>query len=227
MKKEPVVGEQSANSLENFYVRRTNFYIYSKNLIDIMGSFFGILLLLPFFIGISILLKCEDNKASVIFRQKRIGQYGKPFYMYKFRSMVDGADEKLKCNSELYEKYLRNNYKLNPEEDPRITKVGKFLRKSSLDELPQLINVLKRDMSLIGPRPIVEVELNEYNEKKTIFLSVKPGITGYWQIRGRSCVGYPERTDLELYYIYNQCLLLDLKILLITIIIVFIRRGAY
>lgn len=126
--------------------------------------------------------------------------------------MIVDADEKLKANKVLYQKYLKNNYKLEPEEDPRITKLGRFLRKTSLDEIPQLINVIKGDMSLVGPRPVVEEELLEYGERKNEFLSVKPGITGYWQVSGRSNVGYPERVNLELYYVNNQSLLFDLYI---------------
>ena len=141
--------------------------------------------------------------------------------------MVVNADEKLKSNKELYGQYLKNNYKLEQFDDPRITKVGRVLRKTSLDELPQLINVLKGEMSIVGPRPIVKDELKEYKHLKGDFLSVKPGITGYWQICGRSDVGYPERVDLELYYIYNQALLLDIKIILKTIIVVIFKKGAY
>ncbi|HZH60174.1 MAG TPA: sugar transferase, partial [Metabacillus sp.] len=133
----------------------------------------------------------------------------------------------LKKNKELYEKYLKNNYKLEAHEDPRITKLGNFLRKTSLDELPQLINVLKGNMTLVGPRPVVEEELMEYGENVNKFLSVKPGVTGYWQVSGRSNVGYPERVDLELYYVYNQSLLFDLRIIILTIWMVLIRRGAY
>lgn len=141
--------------------------------------------------------------------------------------MIVNAEEKLKSNRILYEKYLRNNYKLEPEEDPRITRIGKFLRKTSLDELPQFLNVLKGDMSLVGPRPVVKEELNEYKQKESIFLSVKPGLTGYWQVCGRSDVGYPERVDIELFYVYNQSIWLDIKILIKTVLLVMLRKGAY
>lgn len=141
--------------------------------------------------------------------------------------MIVNAEEKLKADKELYQKYLKNNYKLEPHEDPRITKLGRFLRATSLDEIPQLINVLKGEMSLVGPRPVVKEELEEYGVKVNEFLSVKPGLTGYWQVSGRSEVGYPERVDLELYYVYNQSLLLDIKIILKTIWIVLLKKGAY
>lgn len=126
----------------------------------------------------------------------------------------------------LYQKYIQNNYKLEPEEDPRITGIGRF-KKTSLDELPQFINVLKGEMSLVGPRPVVKEELAEYKSRKDLFLSVKPGITGYWQVSGRSDVGYPERVDLELHYVYNQSVLFDIKILFLTLLHVLLRKGAY
>ncbi|MGG3764342.1 sugar transferase [Heyndrickxia coagulans] len=168
-----------------------------------------------------------ENKGPLIFKQKRLGKNGKLFYIYKFRSMVVNADEKLKKNKVLYQKYIKNNYKLKPEEDPRITNLGRFLRKTSIDEIPQLINVLQGKMSLVGPRPIVEEELKEYKDRKMEFLSVKPGLTGYWQICGRSNVGYPERVDLELYYVANKSFKLDFMILIQTFIAILRGRGAY
>lgn len=205
----------------------SNFYLFTKRLIDIIGSIFGLVLTSPLFIFISIIYCFGENKGPVFFKQLRYGKDGKLFYIYKFRSMVTNAEEILKKNQELYNLYLRNNYKLNPDEDPRITKLGSFLRKTSLDELPQLINVLKGEMSLVGPRPIVEDELKEYKNKKNIFLSVKPGMTGYWQICGRSDIGYPERVDIELYYIYNQSIKFDIQILIKTFLIVLQKKGAY
>lgn len=202
-------------------------HLLIKRLIDIVGSFFGLIILSPIFILVSFLYLYGDSKGPVFFKQKRYGKNGDLFEIYKFRSMILNADEKLKSNKTLYEKYVANNYKIEPENDPRITKIGKFLRKTSLDELPQLINVLKGDMSLVGPRPIVEEEIIEYGERKNIFLSVKPGMTGYWQVSGRSDIGYPERVDLELHYIYNQSLLLDIKILIKTTLILVRKKGAY
>ncbi|MGE2643769.1 sugar transferase, partial [Escherichia coli] len=143
----------------------------------------------PIFLLISILYMIGDNKGPVFFKQIRMGKNGKEFYIYKFRSMIVNAEEKLRSNEVLYKKYIDNNYKLEPSEDPRITKVGQFLRKTSLDELPQFLNVLKGDMSLVGPRPVVQEELVEYGKRKDEFLSVKPGLTGYWQVSGRSDVG--------------------------------------
>lgn len=139
--------------------------------------------------------------------------------------MVVDAESKLKANEVLYKKYTENNYKLEPHEDPRITKIGRFLRETSLDELPQLINVLKGEMSLVGPRPVVEEELREYGNKAPHLLAVKPGVTGYWQVSGRSGVGYPERVDLELHYVYNQSIVFDFSIILKTIYLVLSRKG--
>lgn len=202
-------------------------FLVTKRVIDILLASIGLILTSPIFFIIFILYNFGDSKGNVFFKQLRYGKNGEQFYIYKFRSMVMDADKKLKNDPALYQKYIQQNYKLEPTEDPRLTKFGRFIRKTSMDELPQLINVLKGDMSIVGPRPIVEEELNEYAHQKNDFLSVKPGITGYWQINGRSNVGYPKRVDLELYYIYNQSFWLDLKILLKTFVVVFLRKGAY
>lgn len=216
---------QSESNSERIQVSKM--YIFIKRCLDIIGSIIGIIILLPVFLLICCMYLFGENKGPIFFKQQRYGQYGKLFYIYKFRSMVVNADEKLKENKGLYKKYIKNNYKLEPHEDPRITKLGRFLRKTSLDEIPQLFNVLKGDMSLVGPRPIVEEELKEYTTKKNEFLSVKPGLTGYWQVCGRSNIGYPERVEIELYYVYNQSLKLDIKILFRTILVVIQNKGAY
>ncbi|MEH7130269.1 sugar transferase [Neobacillus drentensis] len=202
-------------------------YFAIKRSIDFLGALVGILLFSPIFLIIAVLYTFGESKGPVFFKQKRVGKNGEAFYIYKFRSMIVDAEEKLKTNSVLYKKYIENNYKLEPHEDPRITKSGRFLRKTSLDELPQFINVLKGDMSLVGPRPVVPEELKEYGNKVSDFLAVKPGLTGYWQISGRSDVSYPERVDVELYYAYNQGLALDIKIICKTIIQVLMKKGAY
>ncbi|TKI42705.1 sugar transferase [Bacillus mycoides] len=202
-------------------------YLCLKRAMDLIGAIVGLIIFFPIFLLISILYMTGDNKGPVFFKQIRMGKNGKEFYIYKFRSMIVNAEEKLRSNEVLYKKYIDNNYKLEPSEDPRITKVGQFLRKTSLDELPQFLNVLKGDMSLVGPRPVVQEELVEYRERKDEFLSVKPGLTGYWQVSGRSDVGYPERVDLELYYAYNASLWFDIKILLLTVKNVVVGRGAY
>ncbi len=202
-------------------------YLCLKRVMDLIGAIVGLIVFSPIFLLISILYMIGNNKGPVFFKQIRMGKNGKEFHIYKFRSMIVNAEEKLRSNEILYKKYIDNNYKLEPSEDPRITKVGQFLRKTSLDELPQFLNVLKGDMSLVGPRPVVQEELVEYGERKDEFLSVKPGLTGYWQVSGRSDVGYPERVDLELYYAYNASLWFDIKILLLTVKNVVVGRGAY
>ncbi|MCC3375993.1 sugar transferase [Cohnella sp. REN36] len=202
-------------------------FAIAKRTVDIAGSLAGLLLLSPLFLLIVILMKIQEPKGAILFKQDRIGKHMKMFKILKFRSMVTNAEERLRSDPQLYRKYIQNNYKLEPDEDPRITKLGRFLRKSSLDELPQLINVLRGQMSLVGPRPIVRDELLEYGDKMMDFLSVKPGVTGYWQVSGRSNVGYPERVDLELYYAYNQSFWLDIKIIFLTFWHVLLKKGAY
>lgn len=221
------VATVSGKSDVSVPANNSRMYLSMKRTIDIIGAIFGLIVTLPLFILISLLYMVGDAKGPVFFKQIRVGQNGRRFYIYKFRSMIVDADKKLKENKELYKKYLANNYKLEPEEDPRITNIGRFLRKTSLDELPQLINVLKGNMSLVGPRPVVEEELNEYGDKVDLFLSAKPGVTGYWQVSGRSGVGYPDRVDLELFYVYNKSISLDVSIICKTIYMVLIRKGAY
>ena len=168
-----------------------------------------------------------DNKGPLFFKQTRIGLNHRPFKIYKFRSMVVGADEILHQNPELYQKYVANNYKLEPEEDPRITKLGRILRKTSLDEIPQFINIIRGDMSLVGPRPIVKDELSWYEDRVDKFLSVKPGAMGLWQASGRSNIGYPERCDVELSYVDHASYWYDWQILFKNIISIFKSTGAY
>lgn len=211
----------------NVNIRDKKIYQITKRLIDIIGSIVGIMLILPTLLVIMTFYFYGSNKGPIFFKQIRVGQNGKEFYIYKFRSMVVDAEKRLKENKELYDRYIKNNFKLEPHEDPRVTPFGRFIRKTSLDELPQFINVLKGEMSLVGPRPVVLEELSEYKNKKAEFLSVKPGITGYWQVCGRSDVGYPERVDIELFYVYNKSLFLDIKIIFKTAVQVLIRKGAY
>lgn len=201
-------------------------YFFIKRMIDIVLSLVGLVVLSPFFIIISILIKLDD-KGPVFYKHKRIGHMNKDLYLYKFRSMTT----KYKTFDEFYETLTdkqkeewNQNYKL--EDDPRITKIGKFLRKTSLDELPQILNILKGDMSIIGPRPVIQGEVEKYGEDKAKFLSVKPGLTGYWAANGRSSKTYAERIALELYYIDHCSLGLDIKIFFKTIFSVIKREGA-
>lgn len=228
---EAVVGtEQSKwSTRRKIWARPLSPYNQSaaKRMIDICGALAGLVALFPLLCLIALLIKLADPGGPVFYRQLRKGRHGTPFRIIKFRSMVTHAEERLKRSPDLYRKYVTNNYKLETHEDPRITRIGRLLRKTSLDELPQLVNVLMGDMSLVGPRPVVGEELREYGDRSVELLSVKPGMTGYWQISGRSSVGYPERVDLELYYVYHQSFVLDMKILLRTVWIVLCRRGAY
>lgn len=194
-----------------------------KRLFDIIVSLLGLLILSPLFLLLTILIKC-DSKGPVFFIQKRVGWNGKKFGIFKFRTMRINAEELIASFTPEQLKEWKENFKL--KNDPRITRVGKFLRNTSLDELPQLINIFVGHMSLVGPRPIVEEELEWYGDKSSVLLSVRPGLTGWWATNGRSEVSYPERCDYELYYVYNCSILLDIKILFKTFSAVFSRKGA-
>lgn len=203
-------------------------YQFEKRLLDIVASFLGMILLSPLFAVITLSIKFEEN-SSIFFTQYRIGHKGSYFKMYKFRSMKNNADEELRNNKKLYQKYINNGYKLETNEDPRITTIGKKLRKTSLDEIPQLFNVFKGEMSLVGPRPIIPEELEEYKRENRVseFLSMKPGITGIWATSGRSQVNYPERVYLEIKYEGNCSILYDLKIIFKTFFKTIKKEGAY
>jgi putative initial sugar transferase len=200
-----------------------------KQLADFFIGLIGtVLLVLPSYLIIFVIYKTKGYKGSIFFTQYRVGLNGKKFKIIKFRSMVENAEEILVANKKLHQKYIENSYKLPPNEDPRLTIIGDFIRKTSIDEFPQFINVLRGEMSFIGPRPILDKELKEYTEdEQKLLLSVKPGITGMWQVSGRSDVYYPERCEMELYYPRNQSFKLDVKIFLLTIKQVLTRKGAH
>lgn len=200
-----------------------------KQLADFFIGLIGtVLLVLPSYLIIFVIYKTKGYKGSIFFTQYRVGLNGKKFKIIKFRSMVENAEEILVANKKLHQKYIENSYKLPPDEDPRLTIIGNFIRKTSIDEFPQFINVLRGEMSFIGPRPILDKELKEYTEdEQKLLLSVKPGITGMWQVSGRSDVYYPERCEMELYYPRNQSFKLDVKIFLLTIKQVLTRKGAH
>lgn len=194
-----------------------------KRGVDILFASIALVILSPLFLIIMVAIKL-DSKGSVIFKHKRIGKNGKEIYIYKFRTMVENAEDLIKNFSPEQMKRYKENFKL--DDDPRVTRVGKFLRKTSLDELPQLINIIKGDLSLIGPRPVVENELEKYSTNKSKFLSVTPGLTGYWAANGRSNTTYEQRMIMELYYIDNVSFKLDVKIFFKTISAVLKREGA-
>ena len=207
--------------------RISNSYLFIKRLFDICISLVGMVVLVIATIIIAIFYSFGKNKGRIFFTQERIGLNGKRFKIYKFRSMVENAQEILMQDEKLYKKYLDNSYKLLPEEDPRMTRLDRFIRKHSIDEIPQFINILKGEMSFIGPRPVVKEELFEYGERVVKFLSVKPGATGWWQVSGRSDIGYPERCDVELYYVDNCSLKLDMKIFFMELKRIITRDSAY
>ena len=200
---------------------------FFKRTIDIIASIFGIIALLPLTICVYIAnLICKD-KGPVFYTQNRIGHNGKIFKMYKYRSMIVGADDKL-------EKYLEENEEARKEfdqykklkDDPRVTKVGKFIRKTSIDEFPQFINVLKGEMSLVGPRPYLEKEREDMNGYYKYIITCKPGLTGLWQVSGRSDCTFDERIDLDMEYYNNHNLKMDIKIILKTVEKIVKREGA-
>ena len=199
----------------------------AKRAIDILGALCGMILLIPLTIGIWIANKIAKDNGPIFYTQDRIGKDGKIFKMYKYRSMVVGADEKLK-------KYLEENEEARKEfkeykklkNDPRITKIGKFIRKTSLDEFPQFINVLKGEMSLVGPRPYMPREKEDINGFFNYITSCKPGITGLWQTSGRSDTTFTERLTLDMSYYYNNTLKSDIKILYKTVENVIKKEGA-
>lgn len=205
------------------YVANKPVYDFVKRFADIICSAIAIILLSPFFIIISIAIKAT-SKGPVIFVHKRVGKNGKKIGIYKFRSMVMNAEELIEKFTPEQKEEFKKNFKL--ENDPRITKIGKFLRKTSLDELPQLFNILKGDLSIVGPRPIMEVETKIYGKYKDMLLSVKPGLTGFWAANGRSDTSYKRRRAMEIYYVKNRSLLFDIKIILKTAVSVFKGEGA-
>lgn len=197
-----------------------------KRILDVTLSAAALIVLSPLMAIIAMAVWLESG-GPVLFKQMRPGRGGRRFGMLKFRSMHTNAEALLRADPELHAIFLRNSCKLPEHLDPRITRVGRFLRHTSLDELPQLWNVLKGDMSLVGPRPVVGPELESYGEGTHTLLSVRPGITGMWQVNGRSNVQFPERAYMELEYVERWSLLLDLWILLQTIPAVLMRHGAY
>ena len=202
-------------------------YLFVKRCFDIVCGLIGVVCLVPLIVIVKIVNICNKDFDSIFYFQKRIGKDGKEFKLYKFRSMVVNADEILeqtlkndKKRAEEWKKYQKF------ENDSRITKIGNILRKTSLDEAPQFINILKGDMSMIGPRPLVPGELDSHNGNHEIYESVRPGITGWWACNGRSATTYEERLELEYYYVKNRSLWLDIKCVFKTISAVICKKGA-
>lgn len=199
-------------------------YLITKRCFDFTASLIGLMLLSGIFLVLAVLIKIDDPHGKVFYSQTRLGKNGKNFQMWKFRSVVAGADK-------MVDKLLKKNdvegamFKI--KDDPRITRVGRVIRKYSLDELPQLYNVLRGDMSLVGPRPPLPREVVKYTDYDRQRLIVVPGVTGLWQISGRNDLGFAEMVALDIHYINNACISEDLKILLKTVVVVIHPTGAY
>jgi exopolysaccharide biosynthesis polyprenyl glycosylphosphotransferase len=209
-------------SLEDSKSRKL--YYISKRAMDITGSIVGLALLSILLVLIAVLIKIEDPKGPIFFSQTRVGKNGKEFKMYKFRSMVSDAEEKLEDLLK-YNEVSGAMFKM--KDDPRITRIGTFIRKTSIDELPQLLNVLMGDMSLVGPRPPLPREVEEYTSYDKQRLLVKPGCTGIWQVSARNSVGFEEMVEMDLYYIQNRGLYFDLKIILKTVTVLLGSKNAF
>lgn len=206
------------------FQRQSFLFRLFKRMIDISGSFFGLILLSPVFLIVAILIRKEDPNGPIVFSQKRVGKDGRLFTMYKFRSMCTDAEEQFHDLIELNE---IKGAMFKMKNDPRVTKIGKKIRKTSIDELPQLLNVLKGDMSLVGPRPPLQREVVEYSPRAMQRLNVKPGCTGLWQVRGRNDVHFDDMVDFDLEYIATQSMSNDFKIIFQTIKVMVFARGAY
>jgi len=211
--KEKVIGERL-------------YYNLPKRIIDIIGGLIGCIVTIPVIFIVKIAYMLTGDFAPIMFKQERIGRYGKPFKLYKFRTMIVNADEvlfkMLEEDEEAAREYKRYKKLKN---DPRITKVGHFLRSTSLDEFPQFLNVLKGEMTLVGPRPYLFREKEDMGEYFDIVTKCKPGLTGYWQVNGRSNTDFGYRLVLDEYYYIHRTLIMDIKILIKTIKQVFFKEG--
>ena len=201
------------------------FYLTIKRLFDIIVSGISLILLSPLFLIIGIMIKM-DSKGKVIYKHKRIGKNGEYTYLYKFRSLYSDSKERLEkmLKDPVIRKEWEENYKL--EHDPRITKVGNFLRKTSLDELPQLLNILDGDMSIVGPRPYLYREIKDMYDYYNDIIQMTPGLTGLWQVSGRSDVGFLARCKLDSEYYHKRGIKKDLEIMFKTVGVVFLKKGA-
>lgn len=209
----------------------------AKRIFDVLGSGFAILVLSPVFIAIALIVKIRDPQGPIFYRHYRLSRNGAPVYVVKFRTMLwrycDGPGRPFKTAEETFTAMGRED--LIPEfqlaqkvaNDPRVSRFGRFLRRTSLDELPQLFNVFAGSMSLVGPRPIIQAELHHYGDRGAIFLALKPGMTGLWQISGRSDISYEDRVKLDIYYVEHWGLFLDIKILFKTALTFLRGKGAY
>lgn len=217
------INDKEMLSIPLHYENRKG-YLVLKRLMDVMGALAGLILLLPLFLMTAVCIKIEDPKGSIFFTQDRVGKNGRCFSILKFRSMVTDAEQQL---SRLLDQNDLSGPMFKMKHDPRVTKVGRWIRKTSIDELPQLVNVLIGDMSLVGPRPPLPREVKKYNDYQKQRLLVKPGCTGLWQISGRSSLGFEEMVKLDLQYIRKRSLANDVMILARTIFVLFGSKNAY
>ena len=211
------------NAREDIHRNNKKTYWLLKRVFDVLFSAAALILLALPMALITVLIKLE-SPGPAIFVHNRFGKNGRPLPLLKFRSMHLNAEQMIELFTPEQKEEWELNFKL--EDDPRITKIGSFLRRTSLDELPQFINILKGELSLVGPRPIVEEELERYGSEKEKFLSVTPGLTGYWQAYARSSCTYEQRMEMELYYVDHANFWWDIKIMLATVGAVLSRRGA-
>lgn len=206
------------------HLLRRKRYEALKRIVDILCGALGLLFLVPILLFVALRIKWEDPSCSVIFRQERIGRNEVPFTMYKFRSMCPNAESQL---ADILDKNEIEGAMFKIQEDPRVTPFGRFIRKTSLDELPQLVNVLKGEMSLIGPRPPLPREVREYTPYDKQRLLVKPGCSGLWQVSGRNQVSFKEMVALDLAYIHQRSLLYDFKLMAKTVKAMIVPKGSY
>lgn len=209
-------------------------YDFLKRILDITGALVAITIFSPIFVIAALAVKINSDGPILADTPMRVGKNGRLFRMYKFRSMYVGAWEILQKNPKLLKKYKQNNYKLEPHEDPRITSVGRFIRKTSIDEFPQFFNILRGEMSLVGPRAYYPFELEEQQKKYPnsrefvkIILSAKPGLTGVWQVSGRSNINFDRRVEMDARYVQRRSILFDIWLILKTVPAVILGRGAY
>jgi lipopolysaccharide/colanic/teichoic acid biosynthesis glycosyltransferase len=206
-------------------------YDFTKRLLDIIGSTIALIILAPFFLLTAIAIQLDSPGTIMADTPMRVGKNGRLFKMYKFRSMVQNAVEILQKNPELMKQYKQNSYKI--QDDPRITRVGKFIRKYSIDEFPQFLNIFNGDMTIVGPRAYYPFELEDQQKKYPnskefvkIILSSKPGLTGVWQVSGRSEINFDKRVEMDAQYVQRRSILFDLYLMLKTIPAVLVGRGA-
>ena len=210
------------NSILKEHIEKKRVYEFLKRFIDIICSLTGLIVLMPILVAIVIIIKIE-SKGSIIFSQDRVGKNGILFKMYKFRSMVINAEE-------LKEELAYKNERIGPmfkiRNDPRITRVGRFIRRTSIDELPQLVNILKGDMSIVGPRPSLPMEVEQFDSWMMKRLNVKPGLTCYWQVSGRNDIKFTEWMKLDVEYVEQRNLIIDAKLIYKTFFVLFGDKNA-